>query len=296
MGSIWLHTLPDALEDLGQVSFYSGWDTRSRSSGGYNALMGIVVHHTASNTSAANDTAYMWKNASDKPIGCMLVCRDGEVIVGAAGATNCAGKGGPYSTSKGTIPLDAGNSNTINIEAQNNGTGETWPIVQQDAYVALVAALCSYYDFDPLRDVLAHYEWTDRKIDPAGSSRYASGSNKWNMDQFRNDVKAKMSGTAPTPVPPEPTPTPPPSGGDWMANLPTLKKGDDSLYVERMQHLLAAAGYMNPANTANYDGKWGSGTEDAKVRFDKDHGLTPSPPSDCGDKSWESLLTGKKWT
>lgn len=80
-----------------------------------------------------------------------------------------------------------------------------------------------------------------------------------------------------------------------MADLPTIKKGAKGEYVERMQHLLAAAGYMNPANTANYDGVWGSGTDGAKARFDNDHGLTPSPPTDCGDKSWESLMTGKKW-
>ena len=74
-----------------------------------------------------------------------------------------------------------------------------------------------------------------------------------------------------------------------MANLPTIKKGSSGAYVERMQHLLAAAGIMArpmpPTMTV-----WGSGTEDAKKRFDNDHGLTPSPPTDCGDKSWESLI------
>jgi N-acetylmuramoyl-L-alanine amidase len=203
IGSIWLHTLPDALEDLGNVSFYSGWENRSRSSGGYNALMGIVVHHTASQTSTPNDCNYMWNNSPDRPVGAIYLGRDGEIVVGAAGATNCAGKGGPYTTSKGTIPLDSGNSNTISIEAGNNGTGEAWPAAQQDAYVALVAALCDYYDFDPLRDVLSHFEWApDRKVDPAGNSRYATGSNKWNMNQFRADVKAKMGGGS-TPPPDE---------------------------------------------------------------------------------------------
>lgn len=80
-----------------------------------------------------------------------------------------------------------------------------------------------------------------------------------------------------------------------MAALPTIKKGDSGPYVERMQHLLAAAGYMNPGNTSNYDGVWGSGTDGAKVSFDNDHGLGPSPPTDCGAKSWESLMTGKVW-
>jgi N-acetyl-anhydromuramyl-L-alanine amidase AmpD len=193
MGSIWLRNLPDVLEDLGNVSLYSGWENRSRSSGGYNKLMGIVCHHTASKTSTQSDTTWMWQNSPDKPVGAIYLARDGEIVVGAAGATNCAGKGGPYTTSKGTIPLDSGNSNTISIEAGNNGIGEQWPTAQQDAYVALVAALCEGYGFDPLRDVMSHFEWApDRKIDPAGSSRYASGANKWNMDMFRGDVEAKM--------------------------------------------------------------------------------------------------------
>ena len=80
-----------------------------------------------------------------------------------------------------------------------------------------------------------------------------------------------------------------------MANLPTIRKGDAGDYVKRMQHLLAASGYMNEANTANYDGVWGNGTDKAKVNFDNAHGLTPSPPTDCGDKSWESLMTGRVW-
>lgn len=79
-----------------------------------------------------------------------------------------------------------------------------------------------------------------------------------------------------------------------MANLPNLKKGDSGPYVERMQHLLAAAGFMNPANTANYDGVWGNGTDGAKRNFDNAHGLA-SADTDCGPKSWESLMTGRVW-
>ena len=75
-----------------------------------------------------------------------------------------------------------------------------------------------------------------------------------------------------------------------MANLPTIRKGDSGPDVKRMQHLLAAAGYMQEGNTANYDGVWGNGTDGAKQRFDVDHGLTPSPPTDCGEKSWKALM------
>jgi peptidoglycan hydrolase-like protein with peptidoglycan-binding domain len=79
-----------------------------------------------------------------------------------------------------------------------------------------------------------------------------------------------------------------------MANLPTIKKGDSGDYVKRMQHLLASNGYMNESNVSNYDGVWGNGTDSAKRNFDNAHGLA-SPDTDCGDKSWESLMTGKVW-
>ena len=74
--------------------------------------------------------------------------------------------------------------------------------------------------------------------------------------------------------------------------IPTIKKGASGADVKKMQHLLAAAGFMQESNTSNYDGAWGNGTENAKVKFDNAKGLTPSPPSDCGQKSWTRLLKG----
>ena len=62
------------------------------------------------------------------------------------------------------------------------------PAAQQDAYVKLCAALCAAYGLDPTRDIIAHAEWTPRKIDPAGPSAWASGVVIWNMPEFRHDV------------------------------------------------------------------------------------------------------------
>lgn len=368
MGTIWLHNLPDVLAGLPNLSFYQGWESRSRASGGYDKLMSIFVHHTASQTSAENDTRYQWVNARERPIGAIYLGRGGEIIVGAAGATNCQGVGGPRSTSKGTIPANRGNGNGIAIEAANAGTGEVWPDVQQDAYVALCQRLCNGYGFDPARDICSHWEWTTRKIDPAGNSRYATGGAKWDMNAFRNDVAGVIVTPPPTEPPPvEPPPTQPTKWWDsLMQQLPVLRKGSNGIAVkkmqhllaaagamdpanvsnydgafgsgtesalkkfqgwaggtqdgvcgpwtwgalmhtidgiptikngargddvERMQHLLAACGFMNEANTSNYDGVWGGGTENAKINFDRASGLTPSPPTDCGQKSWTALLT-----
>lgn len=192
MGAIWLRDLPDVIDAAGlEVSTYEGWETRSRSSGGYDEVWAVFCHHTASNTSAESDTHYMWAADSsndDTPVGALYLGRDGAVIVGAAGATNCQGKGGPWPSSHGSIPLDKGNCYGIAIEAANNGTGEPWPIAQQEAYVTLVAALCDHYGLDMARDVVAHCEWAPtRKIDPAGESKWATGSSSWDMDSFRTD-------------------------------------------------------------------------------------------------------------
>jgi hypothetical protein len=163
--------------------------------------MGIGVHHDAIKTgvSLAARCKGAWEISSTRPIGALWLHTDGSWMVGAAGATNTQGQGGPYRTSKGTIPLDQGNRFMLSIEASNNGVGEVWPEVMQDSYVRGCAALCKWLGLNPLTDVIAHFEWTTRKIDPAGPSRYAAGATKWNMPAFRSDVQASL---APTPPPP----------------------------------------------------------------------------------------------
>lgn len=177
-----------------------GWPTRARSSGGYSSgrPTTVMVHHTASGpgTDGQADVNYCCYGSADRPIANLYLARTGEVWVMAAGATNTNGKGGPL----GGVPADSMNTHAIGIEAANGGTGEPWPTVQQDAYVVLVAALQAHYGCP---HAFSHFEWApDRKIDPAGQSRYASGGAKWNMDAFRADVAQGGS------VTPEPTPPP----------------------------------------------------------------------------------------
>lgn len=203
MGSIWLHSLPDVLRAAGlTVEVYPGWRLRSRSSGGYDSLLAVQVHHTASRTTPKNDMSWMWDNAPERPIGACHLARNGVWTVGAAGATNTSGKGGPLKTSKGTIPLDAANRHVLSVEAANDGVGEAWPKVQQDSYVTGVNAFCRAYGIGyDLGDVHGHFEWTDRKIDPAGPSKYATGRDSWNMDLFRSDVRNLSTPPTPTPDP-----------------------------------------------------------------------------------------------
>jgi N-acetylmuramoyl-L-alanine amidase len=208
VGAVWLHNLPGILGNAGlDYGLWPGWETRARSSGGYERILGVGLHHDAGAEGSSLDSRcrYAWENSPDRPIGAMWLHDDGFIMIGAAGATNTQGKGGPRQCSKGTIPLDAGNKYTISVEASNNGVGEPWTAVQQDVYVRLCAALCDEFDLTA-GDCFAHFEWTSRKIDPAGQSKYASGGDKWNMDSFRSDVF--WSNPNPEPIPPTPIPIP----------------------------------------------------------------------------------------
>ena len=344
------------------------WQNRSRGSGGYDSgrPTHIIVHHTASSAGSDGwpDVNYCTFASSAKPVCNLYIARDGTIYVCAAGATNTNGVG---HDDCGITPDNQMNTHAIGIEAGNNGRGEVWPEPQQDSYRKLCKALSDRYGIGN-RQIEGHCEYADgRKIDPAGQSKYADGAATWDMNEFRGDVAAVGGGTPP---PVQPTPPGPGTSNWWdplmqrlpvlrkgasgkpvkrmqhllaaagfmdpanVANydgqfgsgtegalnrfkqsaggaadgtcdpwawgalmhtidgIPTIVKGAHNHDVERMQHLLAAAGFMNEANTANYDGQWGNGTETAKTNFDRANGLTPSPPTDCGQKSWTKLLGG----
>lgn len=264
------------------------WKYRSRSSGGYDSGKPnhVICHHTAGSSDGWKLSNTLVFDHSDKPCANLALSRDGSIFVQCGGASNHAGVGWDPCSPNVTAD-DCMNSQSIGIEAANLGNGETWPSAQLDAYVRLVGELCRAYDI-PVDQVHSHFEWApDRKVDPAGPPRYASGDDKWDLDAFRRDITDYLNGDAPPPPEPDEADT-----ETVTMELPVLVSGMSGAAVRRMQHLLAAAGYMDEANTSNYDGQWGSGTDKAKQRFDTDHGLLPSPPTDCGPASWRALLEG----
>lgn len=194
----------------------AGWQSRARSSGGFpSPPLAVFMHHTASSTTPANDLAYMIDGSPDAPVGNVLLDRTGTYWPVAAGASNCAGKGGPSTFSRGTIPLDSGNTRGFQIEAANNGVGEQWPKVQVDAFIAGANALNAHFGNLPT-DVITHAlgsgdGYTDRKIDPAtaasveGSWRPASANNSGTW--LLVDVRAECSRRAGSSPPPPSTPT-----------------------------------------------------------------------------------------
>lgn len=172
MSGRYLVELADVLRAAGlMVIEYNGWPSRSRSSGGYsdNRPWCVMWHHTASSpwTSPNDDAYYMCHTSSDRPIANLMVARDASVWVLAAGATNTNGKGGPWSTSRGTVPMDSMNTHAVGIEIQNDGLGEPYSAAVMDAAFRTSIAVGRHLDLDPT-DCATHFSWAPtRKIDPA---------------------------------------------------------------------------------------------------------------------------------
>lgn len=210
MGKIWLTDGPDILRDAGlTVEEEPGHETRSRSSGGYESVLAIGMHHNAARASTSLDSAarHAWHNSSSRPIGAAIIDVDGTWRWGASGATNTQGKGGPWTCSKGTIPKDRGNLHMLSFEPMNDGVWQPWPPAQIESLLVGCKAFCDALGLDPLRDILAHFEYTNpgksvftsgfRKIDPADvslSTPYgidgAAYQGMFDMDRWRRDVAA----------------------------------------------------------------------------------------------------------
>lgn len=250
MGKYWLHDFPafvkDRYPELG-VKLQPGWETRSRSSGGFEKIMGVCCHHDAGGSSQSTQGRADYScSAQYAPVGNFILGVGGlnDVVLIAAGASNTQGKGGPYQTSKGQVPLDDGNRRMIAIEAANTGTGtQDWNPAQQVAYLTLCAALIECYGLQP-SDVVSHSDWTNpvgggrtdvmsgskRKIDPGGGATpgrdwaepKAVYKNMWRMDRFERDLRNLLDDrNAPTtPQPPAYTPYPPRPSPELGADKP----------------------------------------------------------------------------
>jgi hypothetical protein len=161
-----------------RVKKVKGW--QGRTVGGTFSPRGVLCHHTASDRDSgpapALGTVTFGRSDLPGPLSNFLLARDGTVYFIAAGRCNHAGLGGPI---KG-IPLNSGNTFLFGIEAENNGVDEKWPEKQMNAYAILCAVLCEKLNVGASQ-VLAHKEYTSRKIDP-----------HFDMDIFRKRVRREM--------------------------------------------------------------------------------------------------------
>ena len=204
MGARYLTDLADVLRAAGlTVREVSGWERRARGTGGYaeGAPSSIMLHHTASKpaTDGPNDVSYIISGSSVAPIANLYTDRKGVIWVCAAGATNTNGTG--TDTWGGGVPANRMNEYAIGNEIANDGIGEPYPLVQQDAVLRSTIAICDHYGI-PTNNVRGHFEWTSRKIDPSGPSKWAPYGGKWAMDALRRDVDDALGATKPQPPTP----------------------------------------------------------------------------------------------
>lgn len=218
MGTKYLTELANWLREAGlEVVEWGNWKTKGRSSGGFDddKPWCTMWHHTASKTTPSNDATYCFDTAPDAPLANMLLARNGVVYVGAAGATNTNGKGGPLKVSRGTIPKDAMNTYAVSIEAANNGVGEVWPEVQINSFFIINNTLADKLDFMPI-DLGTHQQWAPtRKIDPARADAVLGlwvpemvnvQSGSWTYQSIRGEAARRFFNQPPTPPTPEEEP------------------------------------------------------------------------------------------
>ena len=244
MGAVWLHDTPKFLKKYNvRFQTYPGWETRSRRSGGFEQVRAVGTHHTASGAAPANQMAWMWRNSPDRPVGNIFIARDGLVTLGAAGAANTQGRGGPISTSKGMIPKDQGNMYFVAIEAANNGVGQEWPDAQMQAYIRVCAALCDQFGLKPLTDIISHWEYVlpsqpNRKIDPAGPTPSmpdiggTTGARRWTDANFRKRVADVLNKAPDSPAPKPPANSYVVQHGDSWWKIATTHLGSGARWPE----------------------------------------------------------------
>lgn len=155
------------------VNESANWQTRSA---GCFTPVGIVMHHTVG--VGPNALADIVRHVKAN----FFVDRAGAMTVVAGGRSNHAGKGAQEvldEVARGTAPAGTagarrladrifGNGHFYGFENENKGDGvQPWPEVQLDAMARGAAALCQLHCWNANR-VIAHAEWTSRKVDPRG--------------------------------------------------------------------------------------------------------------------------------
>jgi hypothetical protein len=161
--------IADVLRAAGcSVVEVSGWRTR-----GLEEFRpeGVIAHETRGSwtSTVAGEVNVMinGREGLSGPIAHCLLARSGDWHVVTAGKSN------HVKTGWGGLFAGLGNTNLLGIEAQH-ATGEPWTVVQYNAYVRGVAAICRHMGWQ----VGGHFEHQPGdKTDPA-----------FNMDTFRHHV------------------------------------------------------------------------------------------------------------
>lgn len=260
--------LPRVLKDAGlKVAEVPGWENRGN--GDVGVIKGVMCHHTVGPKNDNMPSLGVLKDGRSDlqgPLAQLGLGRDGTFYVIAAGRANHAGKGEWKN-------IKTGNNSFIGIEGENTGINKPgnpkhdypWPAIQMDAFHRGIAAILKYIGQNESM-CCGHKEYAlpgGRKIDPT-----------FDMDDFRSNVAAILSGTVPvsTPIP----------KNDYKGRL-TLRRGTKGDLVKEIQKKV---GFVE----SSIDGEFGPLTEAAVRRFQRIKGLVPD--GIVGPKTWVALDVG----
>lgn len=179
-----------------------GWQTRGvEFYGPAGDPIGCMQHHTAPPVPFPVSNLY----SSGRIKANFNVKPDGTIHVIAAGAcTYSSGSGSsivrnetrasiaPSGTARqrGLVDNAGGNHWYVNNETDHHGDGRPIPTPQYDACVTAWAVICRHFGWSPNR-IVAHAEWTARKIDPYWNGRDAH----LNLSDIRRDVTIRLGNT-----------------------------------------------------------------------------------------------------
>ncbi|MGP4048316.1 peptidoglycan-binding protein [Streptomyces sp. 2A115] len=186
------------------LSEHTNWRTHNRNhKGPWGPVHGVMLHHTAGTDSLRLCRA--GTAALPGPLCTGLITKDGTLHLLGNGRTNHAGSGSAavLEAVRAERPLPApgpdavdGNARFYGFEIENLGNGrDPYPAAQLATAERLSTAICRAHGWSAA-SVIAHKEWTRRKIDPS-----------FPMLVIRARIAARLD-SGPKPPPPAPVPAP----------------------------------------------------------------------------------------
>lgn len=256
------------------------WSTHNRDSvGSWGPAQGVMLHHTAGTNSVA--LCHTGRSDLPGPLCVAVIAKDGTIHLVGYGRTNHAGLGSRavYDAVRAGTALPArpgadavdGNAHFYGFEIENLGNGrDPYPAAQLEAVEKVAAALCRAHGWDADR-VIAHKEWTTRKIDPSFS-----------MPAMRTRIAGRL-GTKPTSPAASATPKYHPfPGTPWFKDTPR------SPVVTAMGKRLVAVGCS--AYASGPGPRWTAADKASYAKWQRKLGYTGSAADGWpGAKSWAAL-------